>query len=40
VTELHQQEAEQASDGNWPPSNLMIALDETGAQVSSDVHDI
>jgi hypothetical protein len=40
VTELHQQEAGQALDSTWPPSNLMIALDETGAQVSNDVHDI
>jgi len=40
VTELHQQEAGQALDATWPPANLAIALDETGAQLPNDVHDI
>ena len=40
LTELHQQEAGQALDATWPPSNLTIALDETGAQVPNDVHDV
>ncbi|HEX6764329.1 MAG TPA: hypothetical protein VF103_02600, partial [Polyangiaceae bacterium] len=40
LTELHQQEAGQALDDTWPPSDLTIALDETGAQVPNDVHDV
>ena len=38
--ELHQQEAGEALDSTWPPADLSIALDETGAQVPNDVHDI
>jgi hypothetical protein len=40
LTELHQQEEGQALDATWPPMNLAIALDETGAQLPNDVHDI
>jgi hypothetical protein len=40
LMELHQQEAGQALDATWPPMNLAIALDETGAQLPNDVHDI
>jgi hypothetical protein len=40
VAELHDQEEGQALDTTWPVGDLSIALDETGAQVVNDVHDI
>jgi hypothetical protein len=40
VTELHDQEEGQTLDTTWPVGDLSIALDETGAEVVNDVHDI
>jgi hypothetical protein len=40
VAELHDQEEGQTLDTTWPVGDLSIALDETGAQVVNDVHDI
>jgi len=40
VAERHDQEEGQTLDTTWPVGDLSIALDETGAQVVNDVHDI
>jgi uncharacterized protein DUF1554 len=40
VAELHDQEEGQTLDTTWPVGDLSIALDETGAQVPNDVHDV
>jgi hypothetical protein len=40
VAGLHEQEEGEALDATWPPSDLGVALTETGAEVPNDVHDI
>jgi hypothetical protein len=40
LEDLHAQEPGEALDETWPPGDLTVALDETGAQVVNDVHDI
>jgi hypothetical protein len=40
IAELHDQEEGQTLDTTWPVGDLSIALDETGAEVVNDVHDI
>jgi len=40
LTDLHAQGAGEALDDTWPPTDLSIALDETGAQVTNSEHDM
>jgi hypothetical protein len=40
LTDLHAQDAGEALDDTWPPTDLSIALDETGAELDNSIHDI
>jgi len=40
LSDLHAQEEGEALDETWPPADLGIALDETGAELENSVHDI
>ena len=40
LEDLHAQEEGEALDDTWPPGDLGVALDETGAELENSVHDI
>jgi hypothetical protein len=40
VVDLHAQEEGEALDDTWPPSDVSVALDETGESLANEVHDI